>query len=119
MKAGDVVLLRFPQADLSTGKLRPALVVAIVPGSHADVLLAQITSRLYQRVENFDEVIAPGDDDFGASGLKVRSVIRISRLVSVEQSVINARLGEISPERLTRIKQRLADWLLADPPSAP
>ncbi len=29
MKSGDIVLVRFPQADLTTGKLRPALVVAI------------------------------------------------------------------------------------------
>ncbi len=29
MKAGDIVLVRFPQADLKAGKLRPALVIAI------------------------------------------------------------------------------------------
>jgi hypothetical protein len=29
MKSGDVVLVRFPQTDLQTGKLRLALVVAI------------------------------------------------------------------------------------------
>jgi mRNA interferase MazF len=46
MKPGDVVLLRFPQTDLQAGKLRPALVLALAPGRHADVLLAMITSRL-------------------------------------------------------------------------
>ena len=40
MKPGDVVLIRFPQTDLLIGKLRPALVVAIAPGRHADLLLA-------------------------------------------------------------------------------
>ena len=40
MKAGDIVLIRFPQADLVTGKLRPALTLAVAPGSHADLLLA-------------------------------------------------------------------------------
>lgn len=46
---------------------------------------------------------------FPRSGLtagKVRFV-----LVSVEEVVVTARLGEISPERLCCIKRRLADWL--------
>jgi len=111
MNPGDIVLLRFPQADLAAGKLRPALVIAIAPGRHPDVLLALITSRPYQEAPDFDEVIAPAEADFTSSGLKTRSVIRLARLVSVDDTVINARLGEISPERLRRIKKRLADWL--------
>ncbi|CCH93077.1 Putative Transcriptional modulator of MazE/toxin,MazF (fragment) [Microcystis aeruginosa PCC 9432] len=39
------------------------------------------------------------------------SLIRLGRLTSVESSVINARLGNISPERLTRIKNLLINWL--------
>ncbi len=111
MKPGDIVLLRFPQADLAAGKLRPALVAAIAPGRHPDILLSLITSRSYQELPDFDEVIALQDVDFKSSGLKVRSVIRLARLVSVEETAINARLGEISPERLRRIKTRLMDWM--------
>ena len=29
---GDIVLLRFPQADLAEGKLRPALLLGRLPG---------------------------------------------------------------------------------------
>ncbi len=111
MKPGDVVLIRFPQTDLQTGKLRPALVLALAPGRHADALLAMITSRAYQETPDFDEAIDPSDADFSASGLKARSVVRLARLVSVEETVVNARLGEISSERLSRVKKRLADWL--------
>lgn len=35
MKAGDIVLIRFPQSDLEAGKLRPVLILAIAP----DVML--------------------------------------------------------------------------------
>ena len=111
MKPGDIVLLRFPQADLAAGKLRPALVVAIAPGRHPDVLLALITSRAYQEIPDFDEVVDPAQADFTSSGLKARSIIRLARLVSVEDAVVNARLGEISPQRLRRIKKRLVEWL--------
>ena len=111
MKPGDIVLLRFPQADLETGKLCHALVIALAPGRHPDVLLSLITSRSYQEIPEFDEAISPVEADFTSSGLKARSVIRLARLVSVDMAVINARLGEISPERLRRVKGRLADWL--------
>ncbi len=111
MKAGDIVLIRFPQADLITGKLRPALTLAVAPGSHADLLLALITSRDYQSVPQFDEILDPSEDDFEMSGLKTRSVIRLARLTSVEPSIISARLGRISPERLRVIKSRLVKWL--------
>jgi len=111
VKPGDIVLIRFPQADLQTGKLRPALVVAIAPGHHADLLLALISSRTYQAVPQFDEVIDPSETDYAATGLKVCSVVRFARLASVDAAVINARLGNISAGRLQRIKKRLADWL--------
>jgi len=111
MKPGDVVLIRFPQTDLQEGKLRPALVVAIAPGRYSDVLLALISSRTYQTIPEFDEIVDPSDSDYETSGLKVRSVIRLSRLATVESSVINARLGNISPERIQQLKGRLIDWL--------
>ena len=111
MKPGEVVLLRFPQEDLTEGKLRPALVLAIAPGQHTDVLLALITSRLYQQVQGFDELVDPADADFVSSGLKARSVIRLARLASVDAAAVNARLGEISAARLHGIKERLVKWL--------
>ncbi len=57
------------------------------------------------------EVIEPTDTDYPSTGLKARSVVRLSRLASVETSVINAKLGEISIERLGEAKKRVIDWL--------
>lgn len=111
MKPGDVVLIRFPQADLQRGKLRPALILAVAPGHHADLLLALISSRTYQAVPQFDEIIDPADLDYADTGLKAQSVVRLARLACVEDSVISARLGGISPQRLQKVKKRLADWL--------
>lgn len=111
MKSGDVVLIRFPHADLQIGKLRPALVVAVAPGRYDDVLLALISSRTYQAVTGFDEIINPSDADYRTAGLKAASVVRLARLASVESAVINARLGRISPERMQQIIARLVDWL--------
>jgi mRNA interferase MazF len=111
MKSGDIVLVRFPQADLKAGKLRPAIVVAIAPSRHSDLLLALISSRTYQAIPEFDDIIDISDDDYLMTGLKTTSVIRLSRLATVESSVISARLGNISLDRLKHIKTRLIDWL--------
>ena len=118
MKPGDIILIRFPQADLAQGKLRPALVLAIAPGNHADLLLALITSREYQAVPQFDEILDPKQDDFAQSGLKTRSAIRLARLASVQSSVISARLGSISPERLRVLIGRVINWLQVTSPTA-
>jgi mRNA interferase MazF len=111
VKSGDIVLVRFPQVDMEPGKVRPALVVALAPGRFADVLLALITSRPYQEVAGFDEVIAPSDADFGATHLKVRSVIRLARLTTVDSESISAKLGSVSAIRMNRIRQRLMQWI--------
>lgn len=111
MNPGDIVLIRFPQADLQAGKLRPALVIGAAPGRHADLLLALIPSQIQQVVPEFDEVIEHTDSDYAETGSKVRSAVRIARLASVESDVINARLGSISPARLEKIKKRLVEWL--------
>jgi mRNA interferase MazF len=58
-----------------------------------------------------DEIVDPSDSDYASTGLKVRSVVRLARLASVEASVINARLGNISQQRLRQIRKHLADWL--------
>jgi mRNA interferase MazF len=41
--AGEVVVIPFPQTDLTAGKRRPALVLVDLPGD--DLILCQITSR--------------------------------------------------------------------------
>jgi mRNA interferase MazF len=92
MKPGDIVLIRFPQADWQSVKLRPALIIfAISPSRHRDLLLALISSRLHQATLGFDEIINTSDSDYITTGLKVASLIRLGRLTSVESSVINAR----------------------------
>ncbi|AFZ48062.1 transcriptional modulator of MazE/toxin, MazF [Cyanobacterium stanieri PCC 7202] len=111
VQSGDIVLIRFPQTNLKEGKLRPALVVANSPHGNEDVLLALISSRIYQTVKGFDIIIKTSDDDYIISGLKVDSVIRLGRLVTIESSIINARLGSISQERLKQVRKNLINWL--------
>ena len=109
--AGQVILFRFPQADQTEAKLRPALVLRRLPGQYNDWIICMISSQLHQEIPDFDEVITPTDSDFQQSGLKLASVIRISRLAVVNSDVLLGKLGQIDTQRLSRIKQRLANWI--------
>ena len=111
-QAGQIVLFRFPQADLEQGKLRPALLLGRLPGEYDDWLTCMISSQVRHYVPEFDEIIREGDPDFAASGLKVSSVIRIGRLAVIEGEILLGATGQIAPERLGRIKTRLAEWLM-------
>ena len=111
-QAGQLALFRFPQTDLTEGKLRPALVLGKLPRKFDDWLVCMISTQLDQTIAKFDEIIQMADADFKSSGLKQASIVRVGRLAVVEESVLVGSIGNISAERLTRIKSRLANWLL-------
>ncbi|MBW1940971.1 MAG: type II toxin-antitoxin system PemK/MazF family toxin [Deltaproteobacteria bacterium] len=91
--------------------LSPFLVIRQLPGQYDDWLICMISSQLYQRIPGFDEVITSDDSDFKQSGLKLPSVIRISRIAVVEGNILLGKLGQIDTHRLFLIKQRLSQWL--------
>lgn len=106
-----MAILRFPKADLALGKSRPVLLVAPVPGPYDDWLVCMISTQLQQALEGFDEVIDQSQSDFHSSGLRVASVVRVARLAVVSAELLVGAIGEIGPERLQRIRQKLASWI--------
>ena len=110
-KAGQIVLFRFPSTDLILGSLRPSLLVAPIPSSYDDWLVCMISSQIHQAIPNFDEIIQITDADFAKTRLKTESVIRLSRLAVVSETIFVGKLGEISQARLQRVKENLADWI--------
>jgi mRNA interferase MazF len=110
-QAGQVVVFRFPQTDLEGGKLRPALLLGKLPGNYDDWLICMVSSQTRQYIAGFDEIVQENDSDFGESGLKVASVIRVGRLAVVSGEILIGAIGQISRERLSQVKKHLADWL--------
>jgi len=70
-----------------------------------------ISSQLHQEIPHWDERLTPADADFVTCGLKVASVIRLNWLAAVNSSAGIGALGSVSPERLTRLRQRFAAHL--------
>lgn len=111
---GQIVLFPFPQTDQEAGKLRPALILRRCPGSHDDWLICMISSQLRHTSPNMDEVVREGDADFAASGLKLTSVIRTTRLAIVSGDLLQGSIGTLGVERLQRIRRNLARWIVND-----
>jgi mRNA interferase MazF len=98
---GEVVVLPFPQTNLQSGKRRPALVVASLPGD--DLILCQITSQ--NRPDGFSVPLAR--TDFEQGRLAVDSFIRPHRLFTVEQSVILYTAGKVKSAKLEEVRAKI------------
>ena len=92
---GDLVLVQFPFTDLSAQKLRPALIVGRMTGD--DVIVAFISSRISNAHPKAEHVLAPGDTEFRATGLKGPSQIRLNKLATLHRALVRRRLGQIGP----------------------
>lgn len=108
---GKISLVQFPRSDLKEGKNRPVLLLSKLPGTFEDWLICAITSQLRHEVSGWDEKILPSHDDFDKSGLKEGSLIRIGKLATVEESILQGVLGEISARRLEKMLTRLSNHL--------
>lgn len=110
-QAGQIVLVAFPFTDLSRAKPRPVLMLRKASVQFDDWLVCMVSSQLQQIDAALDEILSPSEADFTATGLKVASVLRLSRLAVLDGSLFMGSLGAISDERLQRIRQRLAAWI--------
>ena len=110
MKQGDVILTPVPQVD---GKLksRPAVILREMP-SYGDLFVCGISTQLHQYVKGFDEMISPDDEDFKASGLLSKSLIRLGFLAVLPRSRILGSIGAISSRRHKHLLKTLSEYLL-------
>ena len=87
LRVGVVVLVRFPFSDLSSSKLRPALVLAAAGGT--DWVLCQITSNPYS-----DATALPlSAGSFAEGGLPRESFARPAKLFTANESIVVRQAG--------------------------
>jgi len=99
MNKGDIVLIPFPFTDLSGIKNRPALILA---DGEVDVTVSFITTQLKWQ-EDFDVKIEPSQ----TNGLKKTSLIRLSKLATIDKDLVIGKLGNLSQEELTSVDKNL------------
>jgi mRNA interferase MazF len=101
MYKGDIVLvpLSYQHGESAEVKLVPALVLG-VDGSSATI--AFITSRT-EKQDNCDLILHPKK----GNGLKRRSLVKLSKLLTVEKSFIAGRLGTLSTREMVELNLRI------------
>ena len=99
MKKGDIVLVGFPFTDRSGEKNRPALVLF---ADKTDVIVAFITTKL-NRQEKTDIKLEPSI----TNGLKRVSIVRLSKLITLEKNIVLGKLGELTLAELSIINTSL------------
>ncbi len=95
----EIVLINFPFDDFSGSKLRPALCLTSPISKHQHVILAPITSNLNNATETTDILLENKQNDFEKTGLKVSSVIKIHKLITIPDKIIQKTIGFL-PESL-------------------
>lgn len=111
---GDILLFRFPQSDMGTGKLRPALLIKRIEGNFADWLVCMISTQTRHQIQGLEVVLHETMPDFTETGLKKESLARVSRLAVVDSNVFTGKLGCLPTEAFEDIKIRLANWIRSE-----
>jgi len=116
MVKGKVVLVPFPFDDLTGTKVRPAVCLTESIGVHRHVILAFISSQTPQNLGPTDMVLHPNQSDFRKTGLRVASVLRLHRMVTLTTNLIQRELGELSLALQQEMDQKLTVLFGLNPP---
>jgi mRNA interferase MazF len=114
IKRGDVVLVAFPFTDLTTSKMRPALVISSnsFHRSGLDVILAGITSQTGKYPRSSDILLSIEDQN--RAGLQKTSWVRLGKMVTLDRRLIRGKLGEIPDSTLAQLTMVLHSILSPD-----
>ena len=102
---GKIILIPFPFTDLSSTKLRPALVLH---EGEKDVVAAFISSRT-ENPKPADVVIDENHPEFKQTGLKLTSVLKIDKIATISKELIIGEIGEVGTKLKKEINRKIAE----------
>lgn len=103
-KFGTVVLVPFPFTDLTSTKVRPALIVSKTNPVTKDIILAFITSRTREQNLKGRLLLETTHKHFEKTGLKIDSLVRFDKLATLHKKLILGELGIIHRDLLKKAK---------------
>jgi len=108
-RRGAIVLVPFPFTDFSQSKARPAVVLSPEHANNhsPDIILAAISSTTPHVPNDLELVLYKTDPLFKATGLRVASVVKVNKLVTIQQSLIYTALGQLADSLLYELDLRL------------
>ena len=102
---GEIWLVRFPFSDLTSAKLRPAMILTV---HREEVIIVGIFSKIpTSDLRNSWVLIQDRDAQFAQTGLKKTSLIRADKIATVSTSVFQRKLGNLSPDLSIKVQLAL------------
>ncbi len=101
---GTLVLIPFPFTDLSSNKIRPALVIS---SYQEDVALLFITSHHKKMFFEHSLKVDPSK----MNGLKIESQIIISKIATLDKKMVLGVLGTLESSHFRKIREKLCRFL--------
>ncbi|MBD2076515.1 type II toxin-antitoxin system PemK/MazF family toxin [Phormidium sp. FACHB-592] len=97
LKQGDVVLVLFPNANLTTAKTRPAVVVQAdnLRTGLSQVIVAMVTSQMFRAGHPSRVTILLDSVEGQQSGLLTNSVVMTDNLATITLSAISRTIGSL------------------------
>jgi mRNA interferase MazF len=99
MNKGDIILIPFPFTDMTSTKLRPAVVLI---ETNYDLTVSFITTQMKWR-EATDIELFPSNK----SGIKKVSLIRLSKMATVDKSLAIGKIGELQQVEMRELNVKL------------
>ena len=100
----DVILVRYPFSDLSSSKVRPAVVVS-APHSSQDIIITPLTSKTSSLLEG-EFVLS----DWAAAGLNVATAVKRG-VYTMHESLVIKVIGQLVDADAEQLEQSLRGWL--------
>lgn len=100
----EVVLVRYPFSDLSSSKVRPAVVVNTSHSSQ-DVLIVPLTSKTSSLLAG-EFVLTKWQQ----AGLNVKTAVKRG-IYTIHEKLVIKRVGKLSDADITKLDTSLRQWL--------
>jgi mRNA interferase MazF len=102
---GDVVLFPYPFSDLTTQKVRPAVVVSAMGKRYLDIFIVPLTSKT-KHLEKGEFIISRWEK----AGLNVKTAVKRGCYLA-DTDIIRKKVGSLEPCDIKRIESSLKIWL--------
>jgi mRNA interferase MazF len=102
---GEIWLVQFPFSDLTSTKLRPALILAV---HREEIIILGIFSKIpTDNLQNSWVLVQNSDSQFLQTGLKKTSLIRADKIATLSRAVFQIKLGNLSPNLWIEVQTAL------------
>ena len=104
-KFGTIVLIPFPFTDLTSAKVRPALIISKTHKNSEDISICFISSKRPQKITDGQFLFKTTDVHFKQSGLKTDSVVRFDKIATLNKKLALGEIGSLHTKTLKALQK--------------